>query len=294
MFENQTKQFAQVDIRRIFSYKTSKIENADITIATAWPTAYDVVNLPINSKKVYFIQDYEVWDDEKLGKESYKLPLEHIVIAKWIDDILVNELRCKSGYLVHNGMDTVLFHPDQELKAKRSNEDHKIQCLMLYHALSKKGVDDGIKAFNLAKKTNPNLSLIMFGMPDDPKIDCVDRYYQEPETGKLVELYQTSDIFIYPSREEGWGLTPIEAMACGCAVAGTNTGCMTEIGKEGENVLLSNPCDIEALANNIIKLSVDGTLRKKLSIAGRSTAETLSWEKSADEFEKVLLEIANK
>lgn len=272
--------------------KDKYVRPADITIATAWPTSYQVNNLSNCCNKAYFIQGLEIWDNEKLGKESYKLPLEHIVIAKWIDDILVHELGCKPGYLVHNGMDTDFFRPNKELKESRDN-DRAIQCLMLYHELSKKGIDDGIEAFKQAKQSCPNLRLIMFGMFSNPKFDCVDEYYQNPSQEKLRELYQTSDIFIYPSREEGWGLTPLEAMACGCPVAGTNTGCMTEIGQDGENVLLSKPCDSKALGSNLIRLSKDETLRKKLSVEGRKTAEKMSWTRSADKFIEALNKICD-
>jgi glycosyltransferase involved in cell wall biosynthesis len=291
-------------VKTILTHKTEKniiwvkdiedkyVRPADITIATSWPTSYQVNKLTSCCNKAYFIQDFEIWDNEKLGKESYKLPLEHIVIAKWIDDILVNELGCKPAYLVHNGMDTDFFHPNKELKDLR-DRDRNIQCLMLYHELPKKGIDDGIEAYKLAKNTFPNLRLIMFGMFSKPKFDCVDEYYQNPSQEKLRELYQSSDIFIYPSREEGWGLTPIEAMACGCPVVGTNTGCMTEIGQDGENVLLSKPCDAKALGSNIIRLSNDEALRNELSVMGRRTAETLSWERSSNKLMNILKAIGS-
>lgn len=268
--------------------KNCYIRDADITMATAWPTAFAVNKLnPKKGKKVYFIQDYEVWDNTRLGKESYKLPMEHITIAKWIDDKLVNELGCPRSWIVHNGMDTNFFVPPEHKK----NSNDKISCLMLYHTLPKKGVEDGVEAFEIVQKDNPKLCLNMFGMPENPKLDIVDHYYQNPSRPELLKLYQNSDIFIYPSREEGWGLTPIEAMACGCAVIGTNVGCMTEIGVNGKNSLLSNPCDVRALSENVKKVSEDRNLRLNLALCGRQTAVKLSWNKSAEKLEKILLQI---
>lgn len=256
------------------------IREADFTIATAWPSAYEVATLrPECGKKIYFIQDYEIWDNEDLGKASYKLPLKHIVIAKWIDEILTEQLGCKPAEIVYNGIDTGFFQLGTE---KKNHED--IKCLMLYHTLKKKGVGDGVRAFELAKKQNPNLSLTMFGMYNKPDIACLDHYYKDPDRTLLRNIYQEADIFIFPSQEEGWGLTPLEAMACGCSVAGTNVGCMTELGRNGENALVSEPGNVEKLASNILLLSNNLNLRRKIVDAGRKTVEKLSWDKAADKF----------
>lgn len=256
------------------------IRSADATVATTWTSAYKVAKLNRKcGKKFYFIQDYEIWDNKELGEQSYKLPLHHIVIAKWIDKILTEQLGCEPADIVYNGIDTDFFHSAQK------KEDHeKIRCLMLYHTLPKKGVGDGVEAFKKAKEKYPNLSLTMFGMYKRPEIECLDHYYQNPKREELRNLYQQADLFIFPSREEGWGLTPLEAMACGCPVVGTNVGCMTELGIDDKNVLLSEPGDINALTKNIKKIIEDAELRKILSENGTKTVAKLSWEKSAKKF----------
>lgn len=260
------------------------IRSADATIATTWVSAYKVAKLNQKcGKKFYFIQDYEIWDNKELGEQSYKLPLHHIVIAKWIDKILTEQLGCEPADIVYNGIDTDFFH-----SAPKKEDHEKIRCLMLYHTLPKKGVDDGVEAFKKAKMQYPNLSLSMFGMYKKPEIECLDHYYQNPKREELRNLYQQADLFIFPSREEGWGLTPLEAMACGCPVVGTNVGCMTELGVDGKNALLSEPYDVNNLAKNIKKVIEDDELRKTLSENGARTVAGLSWEKSADNFINIL------
>ena len=134
----------------------------------------------------------------------------------------------------------------------------------------------------------------MFGIQNDPHINAVEKYYQNPSRKLLLKLYQSSDIFIFPSREEGWGLTPIEAMSCGCAVAGTNVGCMLEIGENGVNALVSKAGDINALSNNIKQLTRNRKLREKIEENARITAKKLSWNKSTKKFNKILLDIINQ
>ena len=136
------------------------IRAADATIATAWPSAYEVNALrPECGRKLYFIQDYEVWDNDEWGKASYRLPLGHIVIAKWIDEVLTEQLGCRPAKIVHNGIDTDFFKP---AKAEKRHDD--VRCLMLYHPLEKKGVKDGVRAFEMAKKRNTKLSLEMLSL----------------------------------------------------------------------------------------------------------------------------------
>lgn len=260
------------------------IREADATIATTWASAYKVAKLNQKcGKKYYFIQGYEIWDNKEIGEQSYKLPLHHIVIAKWIDKILTEQLGCEPADIVYNGIDTDFFHP----ALKRENHD-EIRCLMLYHTLPKKGVDDGMEAYKKVKAQYPNLSLTMFGMYKRPEIDYLDHYYQNPKKEALRNLYQQADLFVFPSREEGWGLTPLEAMACGCPVVGTNVGCMTELGVDGKNVLLSEPDNVNGLIENIKKLIEDSKLWDRLSVNGVKTVSELSWEKSATKFLNIL------
>ena len=97
-----------------------------------------------------------------------------------------------------------------------------------------------------------------------------------------------SDIFIFPSLEEGWGLTPLEAMACGCVVVGTNVGFALDIGKNKENVMISSPGDIEGMVENIIELIENPTLRNHISELARKSISDLDWENSCSKMEKCI------
>lgn len=269
-----------------FCIEDKSIRDADKTIATAWCTAFDVSKLSkAKGEKVYFIQGYEVWDDENKGKESYRLPMKHIVISKWIDDILVRELGCPPGIVVHNGVDTTVFNASQ-----KDISNNKVNVLMLYHKLSVKGVEDGLLAYERLLDKYENIELTMFGQhPFTNRPSFVKEYYFNPTKEELVKLYRKADIFVFPSREEGWGLTPVEAMACGCAVAGSNVGCMIEIGKHGENVLLSEPCDVKQLSENLEALIVDKELRNQISKKGMDTVKQLNWNNSYLAFNDALV-----
>lgn len=275
-------------ITPVFKLKNKYIRDAEFAIATAWPTAYDVNRFKQNKgRKIYFVQDYEVWDLEAAAKKTYDMPLFKIVISKWINEKL-KEQGSKTGVIVHNGLDCTKFYPDDKL-LKQRGKSATINCLMLYHKLEKKGVNDGVKAFEFARKEVKNLSLELFGMETPVGMEAY-AFHKSPNVEELRQLYNWADIFIFPSKNEGWGLTPVEAMACGCAVVGTNTGCMIDLGVNGKNALIVQPEDVEGLGRAIVKLAKNPKLRSEVARNGLSTARMLDWHHAAELFEKCMWE----
>ena len=271
-----------------FKLKNKYIRDAEFAIATAWPTAYDVNSLKqIKGRKIYFVQDYEVWDSEVAAKKTYDMPLFKIVISNWINEKL-KEQGSKTGVIVHNGLDCRKFYPDEAVPKKRG-ETETINCLMLYHKLKKKGVHYGVNAFESARKKVKNLSLELFGMETPVGMgDYV--FHKSPNEEELRQLYNWADIFIFPSKNEGWGLTPVEAMACGCAVVGTNTGCMIDLGVNEKNALIVQPEDVEGLSKAIVKLAENPKLRNEIARNGLETARMLDWHNATELFEKCMWE----
>jgi glycosyltransferase involved in cell wall biosynthesis len=86
----------------------------------------------------------------------------------------------------------------------------------------------------------------------------------------LVALYSCADTFIYPSLYEGFGLPPLEAMACGCPVIASNTSALPEVAADG--ALLVDPTSEEALAGAVVRVLGDTDLRRELVARGRARA----------------------
>ena len=98
---------------------------------------------------------------------------------------------------------------------------------------------------------------------------------------QLREAYQMATMLVYPSLYEGFGLPPLEAMACGCPVACSKTASLPEIC--GEAAEYFDPTSEEEMSAKIAYLLEGEERREQLSRAGLAKAAEYSWEKMAEE-----------
>jgi len=102
----------------------------------------------------------------------------------------------------------------------------------------------------------------------------------------LVALYELASLLIFPSLYEGFGLPCIEAMACGCPVVTSDRGALYEVTRGC--AMHSDPEDVAAIARAIWQVNADEPLREQLVANGLRHVATFSWDRSADQFFKIL------
>ena len=116
---------------------------------------------------------------------------------------------------------------------------------------------------------------------------CLTGYLDDDE---LCALYSSCKVFIYPSVYEGFGLPPLEAMACGAPVIAGRIPALQET--LGSAAHLVEPLDVEALAKSIVDLLQDDNRQKRLGSEGQRRAAEFSWERTArltlDVYQKLL------
>lgn len=200
------------------------IPDADAIIATWWGTAYDISKLnESKGEKFYLIQHYEVWAGSKEEVEAtYNLGLHNIVISSWLKSIL-EKLGSNVDNLILNGIDFNEFYPEPAPKSR------KIRVLMPFRNEDWKGYEDGLNVLENIKKRY-DVAFIMFGpKPWNYSIPDYVEFHELPVKDELRRLYSSSDIFLFPSQCEGFGLPPIEAMACKVPVVTTNVGAILTV-----------------------------------------------------------------
>jgi len=101
----------------------------------------------------------------------------------------------------------------------------------------------------------------------------------------LSTLYSKASALIFPSLYEGFGIPPLEAMACGCPVVVSNTSSLPEVC--GNAAYYINPYSVDRIADSIYKLVADEELRKSLIEKGLERVKMFSWEKTAKETLKI-------
>jgi glycosyltransferase involved in cell wall biosynthesis len=110
---------------------------------------------------------------------------------------------------------------------------------------------------------------------------------------KKIEYMRRAAVFVNPSEKEGWGITNVEAAACGTPVVANNAPGLCDSVVDNETGLLYDENDVRSLALSIQKLLDDGRLRERFGINGRAWAEKFSWDASARRVEDWLLKIVS-
>ncbi|MCE7699524.1 MAG: glycosyltransferase family 4 protein [Methanobacterium paludis] len=266
------------------TFKEKYIPDADIIVATWWETAYYVSSYEKNKgKKFYLIQHYETWGGppDKV-KKTYTMGLHNIVISSWIKEKLEN-LGADIDAIILNGVNFNDFYPDKKMK-----KDDELRVLMPYRVEKWKGISDGVKAFKLVKEKFNNIKLVTFGpKPLEGELPEDVEFHVYPTGNELRKLYNSCDIFLFPSHCEGFGLPPMEAMACELPVVSTDVGAIKDIALPGKTALVSNPYEPIDLSKNIIKLIKNESLRKEIAKSGYEYIKQFNWVTATDKLEEL-------
>lgn len=135
-----------------------------------------------------------------------------------------------------------------------------------------------VKSLNEEKRLKGILSEIKL----ENRVHLLD-YIDQSE---LPNIYSKASVYVFPSKFETFGFTPLEAMACGVPVACAQCSAMPEVC--GSNVLYFDPDDEEDIALKVYKILNNRSLKEKLVTKGIEHAKSFSWKNTAEKYLKII------
>jgi glycosyltransferase involved in cell wall biosynthesis len=273
-------------VRWVSGLDPASLPDGDAIVATAWQTARPAADAPAHcGRKFYLIQHYESLYHGDAGRadETYALPLRKIVISTWLGDIMREKFGSPADVLV-TPVDRALFHP-----AEGAQSGDALRVLMLHHDYAWKGVREGLEATAAVKVRHPEVRLVGFAVEPPRETLPYDEFHVNLPQKRLAWLYSRCPIYLCPSWDEGLGMPPMEAMACGAALATFDTGGCRDYALDGETALVAPRRDVAALARALERLVTDRVLRERIARQGQAfVTSRFDWDRAAERFEAIL------
>ena len=233
---------------------------------------------------------------------------ERIVVSQSMKREFVHHYgdAAESIIVIPNGVDLKTFNPaNRPLYRDRIRQKHGISRsdLILMFAggdWERKGVPYIMKALSLL--TRPDVKLLIIGSGDKELYGQLaelkhvrERITFVSHSSVLWEYYAASDVFVFPTKYEPFGLVIIEAMASGLPVITSRVAGAADFITDGvDGLLLSDPGDTSDLAAKIELLLSNTELRKTMGEHARETAEKLSWDRVAQKTLEVYNSVLNR
>lgn len=298
------------------------IPDADVTVATTWETAYTVAALgESKGEKAYFVQSYEIWDtwndddawervasvtddpaswpvemadvtprdararkQKRLVDRSYELPLSKITISSWLSELLETKFDQEVVDVVPNSVDHSTFYPDP------TDESDALSVLLLYQDFPLKGKREArqlMEALRTADARVHTFGSSTYGSVASELPEHVT-HHTDVTGAQLRHLYSNADVYVRTAWLDGFALTPLEAMACECAVVATNVGAVPDYADDGRVVSVVPPRDGTALVEAVRELLADDEKRARLQQRGREYVRSYTWDDATARFERAL------
>jgi glycosyltransferase involved in cell wall biosynthesis len=237
-----------------------------------------------------------VWAAERPLPWAYRRAGFHAISESTRDDLVARGVSADRVRVIHPGVDSKHFTPGPP--GRRSG----VPTFLYVGRLKRyKGISFAIKALALARRQRPDIRLEIAGTGDHrPELERLvsnlglERaviFHGFVSEERKIDLMRSAWANVFPSPKEGWGITVIEAAACGTPSLASNSPGLRDSVCHGETGFLIPHGDIPALSARIIELADSPHLVGRLGHRARQFAEGLTWERTAVETEQQLKDL---
>jgi glycosyltransferase involved in cell wall biosynthesis len=225
--------------------------------------------------------------DESMERRRGEIELaDRIMVASDVARDSLLEQGVPSEKIVINpyGVDTDLFRPGPA----RQREAGRLRFLFVSWFTARKGIYDLLDAWQRARLFETGAELILAG-GTETDLTCWKgplpeglRMAGRVTRADLPGLYQSADVFVFPSLFEGFGFVITEAMATGLPIITTRQACDEQRVQDGGNGFRIESGDSEALAEKMHELATQPTLRAAMSVRSLELVERFTWPAYGD------------
>jgi glycosyltransferase involved in cell wall biosynthesis len=237
-------------------------------------------------KEINFVLGLYIYLSEKPICWLYKGFNTMVISESTKDDLVKRGLPAENIHVVHCGIDHDLYHYDSTVQ-----KDQTPTVIYLGRLKKYKSIDHLLRAFSLTLKKIPEAKLVVVGEGDFKdnlislanELNLGDRveFTGFVDQSEKVRRLQKAWVAVYPSLKEGWGLTNIEANACGTPVIASNVPGLKDSVVPGKTGLLFEYGDVPKLSECLIRILSDKDYREQLTQGGLSWAKRFDWDEAA-------------
>ena len=251
----------------------------DAVIATGHQTAPWVA--AAGRRGFYFLQG----DERALSPQAeatWDLPLTRFAVSGWLADLVRQHGHPVVG-VVPNAVDPTALGCDVAPVVRPA------RVVALYHRHPVKGPTTLIRTLDLLRDRVPGVrAAVVSARPPSHRMPGWVDLHVRPSRDDLRALYNGSSVCLHTSAVEGWGLVPMEAAACGCAVVATASRGPREFLTPGVSMVEVPVGDASALAEASADLLMHPVVREEMALAGVEAVGRFSWSASTGALEQIL------
>jgi glycosyltransferase involved in cell wall biosynthesis len=262
-----------------------ELPDADATVmGINVPDAGQFFGLPESKgERILMFQGYNELKSKRV-RERLGLGLRVLTISKWLMEE-AHRFGARPEY-TPLGLAREIFFPGPPTESRSD------VVTMKFHPVDWRGADDGLAALKIVSEERPGTEFRLFGVqPPAESFPIPCTFLSLDSQTAVANLLRESAVFVCSSWEEGLGLPGLEALACGAALATTDTKGSRDYAIHEETALVSPPKNPELLAENVLRLLDDLELRRKLTRDGLEYAYSHfePWPEAAANMGRVLM-----